>query len=500
MRKRRPRRRRVHLPTVLVTPHAPHRLAGHHGREAPHALDGPIVRIQGDEQHRPPRRHLEVGRPVRLHRHRAHNALQEVAPLVAYLVHPAVEVDRLGQRLEDQEFPDLSRLDARHVSPAGDVGQEEPAGGLARIDPVGDYGLSRPGAQGPGLVCPPRGRPAAGTRDRVDHLLRPAPVHQQHLVVASDEEEVLRQWTGVAIDGPASPAGQVPHRAARVRPAVGVDEAHASGVLPPAVPGRVDHHDPARARDRLGVDEQPAGVHVAEQRHGARAVGIERPEVMEGHVVAVDVLPARVKHPPVGQDPRRVLLLHVGRYPPDVAAVGPAAVQDAHGREPARHPAAAPAGDEDDVAAGRVGGLDVVERPVGKLVQAGPVSIDLVQVVCMRPSPAVREQDLPAAVVNLGISNVAAAVRQQGRSRPVPQVQPPQRAALAAVEIALALGRIAEVRVPVAVLPRRALGEDDLLAAEPDRPAQEVRLPVAGRHRAREARRQQHAGPQAAAP
>ncbi|OHB83391.1 MAG: hypothetical protein A2V98_12470 [Planctomycetes bacterium RBG_16_64_12] len=124
-------------------------------------------------------------------------------------------------------------------------------------------------------------------------------------------------------------------------------------------------------------------------------------------LAAVDVLPALIDEPSVGQGPRRVVVLQVGGDRVDVLPVGTAAVHHRHFRQPALHPTLAAAGDEHDVAVGQIGRLDVVEGPVGQTPEAGPVDVDLIEVIILRPAGAIGEKDSLAVVMDLGISHRA---------------------------------------------------------------------------------------------
>ena len=71
------------------------------------------------------------------------------------------------------------------------------------------------------------------------------------------------------------------------------------------------------------------------------------------------------KDAPVGQRPRRVVVLVVAGECADVWAVSVAAMQHRDLREPAVDPAFAAAGDEHDAAVRQVGWLNVVEEAGG---------------------------------------------------------------------------------------------------------------------------------------
>ena len=108
-----------------------------------------------------------------------------------------------------------------------------------------------------------------------------------------------------------------------------------------AVSGREDRRDLVGAGDRFRIDHDDPRVHVAEVRHLAGAVGIDGPEMVERHLVAVDVLPAGEKDAPVRQHGGRVVVLVAARDRPQAAAIGIHPVHDGHLRVPAAHPAVA---------------------------------------------------------------------------------------------------------------------------------------------------------------
>ena len=80
-------------------------------------------------------------------------------------------------------------------------------------------------------------------------------------------------------------------------------------MLHEAMARREDGDDLVGARDRLRVDHDCAWVHVAEEGHLARAIGIHGPEAVVVDLAAVNVLPARVEDAAIVQQPRGVVVL-----------------------------------------------------------------------------------------------------------------------------------------------------------------------------------------------
>ena len=250
----------------------------------------------------------------------------------------------------------------------------------------------------------------------------------------------------------------------RVRAGVGVHDGDRARVLALAVPGREAGHHLVRAGNGLGVDHHDAGVQVAVPDHLGGAVGVGGPEMVIVDLAAIHVFPARVEDAAVGQRPGRVVLLVVAGDGADVLAVGVAAVQDGHLRQPAVDPALAAGGDEDDVAVGQVGGLDVVVGAVGELAQAGAVGIDLVEVVLLRAAFAIAEEDLLAVVMDLRIAHPAARVIEQRGELAGGQVPAVELGAFPPGLAVRVMGVVADVGIPMAVgLVDLARGEDEVV-------------------------------------
>jgi hypothetical protein len=205
---------------------------------------------------------------------------------------------------------------------------------------------------------------------------------------------------------------------------------------------------------------------IAEEDHLPRAVGVHRPQVMVAHLAAVHVFPPLVEDAAIGQGPRGVLVLHVGREPTDVSSIRVATVEHGHLGNVARHPPLAAAGGEDDVAVGEIRRLDVVVRAVGELAEAGAVELRLVEAVIGLAAPAVGEEDGAAVVVELGVAHAALRVVEERGHLAGLEVQPAEPPAVVVVPPPLGVEDVvAEVGVPVSVGIGLPDGEEDLVHA-----------------------------------
>jgi len=99
------------------------------------------------------------------------------------------------------------------------------------------------------------------------------------------------------------------------------------------------------------------------------------------------------------------------------------------------------------------------------LPQVAAVGVDLVQVIVLRTTGPVGKQDLPGIVMDGRITDAAAGILQQHGEFARPQIQPAELAAFAVRQPLVALGIIAEIRIPVTVLARLANREDDFVHA-----------------------------------
>ncbi|MBQ76939.1 MAG: hypothetical protein CMQ20_18200 [Gammaproteobacteria bacterium] len=146
----------------------------------------------------------------------------------------------------------------------------------------------------------------------------------------------------------------------------------------------------------------------------------------------------------------------------DVFAIAIATIQGRHATQPAIDHPPATAGTEHDPAIGQIGRLDVVVLSGSKLLQAGSVDVDLVEMVGGRFPLAIREEDLLAIVMDLGIANAAVGIVQQHLELAGTQIQSAQAPALAKTHAGRVVAIVAEVDVPM-ILSRNAGGKDDLV-------------------------------------
>ena len=117
---------------MLVAADAADRLAWLHGQEALHPFDGEAVLIEGGQDESPHGRHFQAGRPVGLHRYRSQDSIQIEGVIEAVGIGLAAEIDRLRQRLHDEQLLDLTAFDPVHVASLIDVGEHQDAGRLCR--------------------------------------------------------------------------------------------------------------------------------------------------------------------------------------------------------------------------------------------------------------------------------------------------------------------------------------------------------------------------------
>ena len=336
---------------------------------------------------------------------------------------------------------------------------------------LGMIGSRCAGTQRPRFVALPA---SAGLVRAVDQFRAAFSRQEVNSLVVGHQEQVFRQGIGIAVASPADAPGHL-HV---VRAAFGIDDRDISHVFRAAVARRKRGHDLVRVGDRFGIDHHVARILIAEIDHHARAVGIDRPEVMVEQLIAVDVLPSHVEHPAVGQHPGRVFLLGVVGEHANVGSVRVAAVERGHLGLPARHEAVATARTEDDRPVGRVDRLDIVVGPVGQLPEIRAVDVDFVEVVGRCPALAIGEEDLLAVVVDVRVADPAFRIVQQHGQLPRPQVEATEPSAVAKgvfevvdrsgrggrrVVARVAVGIMPEIAVPV-VVSRHSLGKDDLLA------------------------------------
>ena len=446
------------LGAMLVAADATDDFAGAHAAPALHPLHGKIVLVQRLEEDLPVRGNLEGSGTVGLHGHGAKHALQREGAKPRHEIGTAAEVHWLGQRFEDEELLDVAALHAGEIAAIVNVSHHHAARRLGRMRARLEDALAFARHDRARLVD------VAFAGVLVDRFHRAAAVHEDNLVVARGDDAVLGEGPRVAhgfafVDRDGE--GFV------IRAAIRGDNRDRARVLVDAVAGREGRDDLARAGDGLGVEHDDVRVHVPEIDRGAGAVGIHRPKAVILDLAAIHVFPAHVKQPAIGQRPGRVVVLGVGRDHLDVAAVGSAAVDHADLSHPAIYPAFAARGDKRDVAVGEVGWLVVVELAGSKLLQAGTVRADLVEVVEVRAGFAVGEQNLSRVVMDLRITDGAALRVEQrgalaGTNVPFAELARVGFAVAGVGFLVLVLAVIADVRVPVRIVVARAGAEDEV--------------------------------------
>ena len=169
---------------------------------------------------------------------------------------------------------------------------------------------------------------------------------------------------------------------------------------------------------------------VAEDQLRVRAVGADGPERVAEVGALVQVLRAGPQDAAVAHH-RRLPLAQVGMgKTPQVRAVGVHAVQHVGLRPPAEEADLAPRGDEGQAAVGQGHRVEIVERPVGQLPQAGAVGCHRVHVPVRRPTVHLRlvgpvgEVDGPGVEVRHRLAHDALAAVEElldaGAVRPEP--------------------------------------------------------------------------------
>ena len=200
---------------LFVAADATGRLAGLHGQEALHALDGQVVLVQRHEEEAAQGGQFEVSGAVRLDRHGADDAFQREGAAVADRLHAAGVVDGHGQGFEHQQLLDLAPLDAVHVAAVVDVGQHQAARSRGR-GPRAAESAVRAGAAAAGAA---RGIPASAARSAAGSWKIsfgwPRAVHDHERRAARRQKEVFGEGPrvaeiGLAVTGRANDASSGP--------------------------------------------------------------------------------------------------------------------------------------------------------------------------------------------------------------------------------------------------------------------------------------------------
>jgi hypothetical protein len=165
-------------------------------------------------------------------------------------------------------------------------------------------------------------------------------VHEQNARLPRDEKTVFGDRIRVTeVGGQAHPPGEGRGVGAHGR----IDKRDVAVVFAkPVARGEGGDHL-ARAGNRLRVEHGDARMQVAKEHRLPAAIRMGSPQVVKGHLAPIDIFPARVEDPAIGQRPRGVVVLIVARDEADVPAVAVAAVEHGHRDRPAVDPTAAPA-------------------------------------------------------------------------------------------------------------------------------------------------------------
>jgi hypothetical protein len=219
--------------TRFVAAHAADGFARRDAHKALHPLHRQIMFVQRDKKQRSHRRHFEIGRSVRLDRHRAQDPGQRERASCAGRPHAAREVGRLGQLLQNQQPLDLAASHALHVPALVDVAQQQPARAAVRVDARRDRRLARPRRQRTWFVAV---QAVARERRAVDQLGGSLPVHQVQAAVVGHQKAIFGQSVRIAEELP-RPA-HAPRRPEVIRSSPRIDHRHRTHVLQPAMSRR----------------------------------------------------------------------------------------------------------------------------------------------------------------------------------------------------------------------------------------------------------------------
>jgi len=412
---------------LFVTADTAGGFAGPDDRTAAHRLDHHAPLVQQLEIHERVGGHRDVGTPVGFDRRRADDPLVvEIVPGHAgRLLARAAVPGRAGpeaflRRFHHAHVLDAARLDRFHARADVDVLDVVVAIVLAQVDPRRDHGRARARPQGHGIEAARlfhvQQHFVAERVQQVDpHLLAAAghPRTQEDLVGQRIRVFVLgvhaRERVVIALadqfDRVGRPSSQ--HRLASVQAQASVDD----GQRPPRtiVAGGEVGQQQVRARNRPVVQHRAGRIRVVAPVDGVvGAVGAAAPHALRVAEIAVDVLPAIIDDPAVGQQrgvafvQRAVTdLLHVG-------TVGFDRKQVAHDVPVAHAVFGLARGGEEDLAAGQIDGVDVAHAGAERqLHQARAVGVQLVDVVIVLPVAAQGDEDLAAVEVHVRVADHA---------------------------------------------------------------------------------------------
>jgi len=322
----------------------------------------------------------------------------------------------------------------------------------------------------------------------VNHLLRPVEllglagaVENQQALVPRHEKTICGQRIGIAkslaplsrADTPSQTlclGADLSGRGPLARSGLDIDQHHVSGIFATPERRRKDGHDLAvRAGDgqriTLGEKRRVRPPHAAEQHHLSGAVRVHDPQVAKLLRVAVRVIPPGVDDASVRQNGRPVFRNRVGRETADVAAIRIHPVDDGRRHAIACHETVAPARGENDAAVRQIGRIDVVTVPGGQLPKPGSIDVDLTQMIMMRAAWTIREENLPAIVMDARVAESALGIVHQHGHLPGPQVELAELRPVGGMDVLRFVGIFAKGSVPL--VGRRQISDDehDLLCA-----------------------------------
>ena len=373
-----------------------------------------------------------------------------------------MKVGRLGKSLQDEQLLDIASLDALHIASFVNIQNAVFTGRLVRSDRRGDDLLSWSLDYGPGLVAIKAGdRLWQGIND-LDLALS---VHDNDLICEGDKEAILREGPGVFENGLCIYGHS---RLGRIGSEFIGQDSHRPVMVHPSVARAEYRNDLIAAGDRFCVDHNDAGVHIAVEDILSGPIGTHHPQVVVVDLAAIDVFPSRVENTPIRQHPGRIVMLDITRKLRDIAAFSVATVHYRDLRLVAGNPAVAPRRDKENAPIGHICRLEIVIIAGCYLSQVLPVGIDLVKIVKIAPSHAIRKQYLFAVIMDLRVADRTAFGIQQERAFLRSQVVLVQLtpAGLSVAGIGghiLVFAVVPDIGIPVAIIVRLAGGKDDLL-------------------------------------
>ena len=300
-------------------------------------LDGHAVGIQSDEQDGPSGRDLEIRRAIGLDGDCAHNAFENKRAKPRSEVHSPAEINRLGQRFQNQQLLDLTRFDTFHVASVVDIGQDYPTRRFVLICPIDDQ-LFPPALDHRNRFVDVRLALVFQDRSKLARMCSQKKLFEggnQKMIGADGRRVIVRSL-------PLRPLSYAMITSHVVRAILGLDGTDVSAMVGPAVSRRIDQQQLVGARDRLGFYVQRIMGLVAKIGGDVTSVGIHRPELVITHLGAVDILPSGIEYAPVRQNCGSIVMFEIHRKRANIASVSVASKKRSDLGHPASHPAFAP--------------------------------------------------------------------------------------------------------------------------------------------------------------